>query len=151
MRICFPAVWAVLGALALTPARGFAVARVLAANGDARTRLADEAGRACTGPSTTWRHAGLIAPTGTAPSDRGPTRTLYEATMAGCARLDAWLGYAGRPRPRDAQRHAPEARDPARARDLPARRLLDAQRAALVPVLAQPRLGRSRPPGGSKR
>jgi DNA-binding PadR family transcriptional regulator len=85
-----PGEWAVLGALAQAPAHGFAVARTLAPAGSlgrvwlmSRPRvyraIDDLAAR------------GLITPTGTAPSDRGPTRTLYEATEAGRTRLDEWL------------------------------------------------------------
>ena len=89
---------------------------------------------------------GLIAPTGTAPSDRGPTRTLYDATDAGRARLEEWL--------RTPVDHVREMRSDLllklailHERGTPADGLLDAQRAKLVPVLQQPRdgdLGRER-------
>ncbi len=128
-----PGEWAVLGALALAPAHGFAVARTLTPAGSlgrvwlmSRPRvyraIDDLAAR------------GLIAPTGTAPSDRGPTRTLYDATDAGRARLDEWL--------RTPVDHVREMRSDLllklailHERGTPADDLLDAQRAKLVPVL----------------
>jgi DNA-binding PadR family transcriptional regulator len=128
-----PGEWAVLGALALTPGHGFAVARALTVTGTlgrvwlmSRPRvyraIDDLAAR------------GLIAPTGTAPSERGPTRTLYEATSAGRARLDAWLATP--------VGHVREMRSDLllklailHERGTSPQALLDAQRATLVPVL----------------
>jgi DNA-binding PadR family transcriptional regulator len=127
-----PGEWAVLGALAHAPAHGFAVARTLAPTGSlgrvwlmSRPRvyraIDDLAAR------------GLIAPTGTAPSERGPTRTLYAATDAGRARLEAWLST-----PVD---HVREIRSDLLLklailyeRGTPSGDLLDAQRARLEPV-----------------
>lgn len=128
-----PGEWAVLGALVQMPAHGFAVARTLTASGwlgrvwlMSRPRvyraIDDLAARA------------LIAPTGTAPSDRGPRRTLYEATAGGRARLDEWLGTP--------VEHVRDIRSDLLLklaildqRGLTADSLLEAQREQLVPVL----------------
>jgi DNA-binding PadR family transcriptional regulator len=128
-----PGEWAVLSALSQAPAHGFAVARTLTPTGSlgrvwlmSRPRvyraIGDLAAR------------GLIAPTGTAPSDRGPTRTLYEATDDGRARLEEWL--------RTPVDHVREMRSDLllklailHERGTPSAGLLDAQRAKLVPVL----------------
>jgi PadR family transcriptional regulator AphA len=85
-----PGEWAVLGVLAGEPAHGFAVARELAPGGSlgqvwtmSRPRvyraLADLAA------------SGLIAPTGPAISERGPSRVVYAVTDGGRRRLDRWL------------------------------------------------------------
>jgi DNA-binding PadR family transcriptional regulator len=128
-----PGEWAVLGSLAQTPAHGFAVARTLEQDGRlgrvwvmSRPRvyraIDDLAAR------------GLIEPTGTAPSERGPTRTLYEISETGRARLDEWL--------RTPVDHVREMRSDLllklailHERGAPSDALLDAQRAKLVPVL----------------
>jgi DNA-binding PadR family transcriptional regulator len=128
-----PGEWAVLGALAQTPAHGFAVARTLTASGSlgrvwlmSRPRvyraIDDLAARE------------LIAPTGTAPSDRGPRRTLYDVTGTGRARLDEWL--------RTPVEHVRDIRGDLLLklaildqRAAPSAPLLEAQRERLVPVL----------------
>jgi DNA-binding PadR family transcriptional regulator len=128
-----PGEWAVLGVLERTPAHGFAVARTLAPAG--------ELGRVWTMSRPRVYRAiedltarGLIAPAGTAPSERGPTRTLFEVTTAGRARLAAWLGT-----PVD---HVREIRNDLLlklalldARGASPNELLEAQRARLEPVV----------------
>lgn len=85
-----PGEWAVLGVIADGPTHGFAVARMLAAEGDlgrvwtmSRPRvyraIADLASR------------GLIAPVGEADSERGPSRVVYAVTHEGRDRLARWL------------------------------------------------------------
>jgi DNA-binding PadR family transcriptional regulator len=128
-----PGEWAVLGLLSQEPAHGFAIARSLSPTGTfgriwlmSRPRvyraIDDLAAR------------GLIAEVGTAPSDRGPTRTLYEATRAGQALLDAWL--------RAPVDHVREMRSDLllklallHERRMSSHALLAAQREALAPVL----------------
>jgi PadR family transcriptional regulator AphA len=85
-----PGEWAVLGVLAREDAHGFAVGRTLAANGwlgRVWTMSRPRVYRAI----NDLAERGLIAPTGRAESERGPVRTLYGATAAGHALLDAWL------------------------------------------------------------
>jgi DNA-binding PadR family transcriptional regulator len=81
----------VLGVLDGTPAHGFAVARTLAPTGPLGQVWAMSRPRVYRAIDDLAAR-GLIAPAGTAPSERGPTRTLYEVTAAGHDRLDAWLG-----------------------------------------------------------
>lgn len=128
-----PGEWAVLGVLAQSQAHGFAVARTLATTGRlgrvwSMTRprvyraIDDLAARK------------LISAAGTAPSDRGPTRTLYAVTDAGRGRLDTWLGTP--------VEHVREIRSDLLLklaflyeRGTSPGSLLNAQRAKLVPVL----------------
>jgi DNA-binding PadR family transcriptional regulator len=85
-----PGEWAVLGVLTRAHAHGFAIGRTLAADGwlgRVWTMSRPRVYRAINDLAT----RGLIEPTGRAESERGPVRTLYGATAAGQAHLDAWL------------------------------------------------------------
>lgn len=85
-----PGEWAVLALVAERPAHGWAVARALSPEG--------EVGRVWTIPRPlvyraldTLLAAGLLGRHGVEAGERGPRRTILEATPAGRARLDAWL------------------------------------------------------------
>jgi PadR family transcriptional regulator AphA len=129
--------WAVLGLVAEQPAHGYALAQVLAPDG--------ELGRIWTLPRPlVYRalgklaDAGLVAPAGAEPGVRGPRRERIACTAAGRAALERWLG-APVPHLRDARAALllklalldRAGRDP-----LP---LLEAQRAAFTPLLAAQR------------
>lgn len=82
--------WAVLGLLAEQPRHGFAVARLMAPEG--------EIGRVWALPKplvyralSTLQERGLVVPAGEEPGERGPHRTLHVATGAGVEALRAWL------------------------------------------------------------
>jgi PadR family transcriptional regulator AphA len=82
--------WAVLGLLAEQPRHGFAVARLMAPDG--------EVGRVWALPKplvyralSTLADRGLVAPAGEEPGERGPHRTLHVATDAGGEALREWL------------------------------------------------------------
>jgi DNA-binding PadR family transcriptional regulator len=85
-----PGEWAVLGVLDQAPAHGFAVARTLAPAGRLGQIWAMSRPRVYRAIDDLTAR-GLIRPAGTAPSERGPTRTLYEVTASGRDRLDQWL------------------------------------------------------------
>ena len=85
-----PGDWAVLALLSERTAHGFALAQVLAEDG--------EVGQVWTMPRARvyraiedLRAAGLIETVDTAPSDRGPTRTLLAITPAGEVAVEQWL------------------------------------------------------------
>jgi DNA-binding PadR family transcriptional regulator len=128
-----PGEWAVLGVIARAPAHGFAVARTLAPTGSLGRVWSMTRPRVYRAIDDLDAR-GLIAGAGTAPSERGPTRTLFDVTDAGRVRLDAWLGT-----PVD---HVREIRSDLLLklaflyeRGTSPAPLLDAQRAKLVPVL----------------
>ena len=82
--------WAVLGLLAEQPRHGFAVARLMAPEG--------ELGRVWALPKplvyralSTLQDRGLVVPSGEEPGDRGPHRTLHGATEQGVEALRTWL------------------------------------------------------------
>jgi DNA-binding PadR family transcriptional regulator len=82
--------WAVLGLLAEQPRHGFAVARLMAPQG--------EIGRVWALPKplvyralSTLQDRGLVVPAGEEPGERGPHRTLHVATAEGVEALRAWL------------------------------------------------------------
>lgn len=79
-----------LGLLAEQPRHGFAVARLMAPEG--------EIGRVWALPKplvyralSTLQDRGLVAPAGEEPGERGPHRTLHLATPAGVGALRGWL------------------------------------------------------------
>jgi len=82
--------WAVLGLLAEQPRHGFAVARLMAPDG--------EVGRVWALPKplvyralSTLQDRHLVTPAGEEPGERGPHRTLHVATAEGVEALRAWL------------------------------------------------------------
>ncbi|HVS40635.1 MAG TPA: helix-turn-helix transcriptional regulator [Candidatus Dormibacteraeota bacterium] len=82
--------WAVLGLLAEQPRHGFAVARLMAPEG--------EIGRVWALPKplvyralSTLQDRGMVTPMGEEPGERGPHRTLHGATAEGVEALGAWL------------------------------------------------------------
>jgi len=82
--------WAVLAALAEGPTHGFAVARLLAREGDA--------GQIWTVKRALVYHSidnlielGLAERTGAEPSESGPRRTMLRATSRGKRRVTRWL------------------------------------------------------------
>ena len=85
-----PGEWAVLGAVAEGPTHGFAVAQLLAPDG--------ELGRVWTLPRPVVYQViqkllqlGLVQPRGTETSHRGPVRTVIGVTPAGRAAVRRWL------------------------------------------------------------
>jgi PadR family transcriptional regulator AphA len=85
-----PGEWAVLGAVAERPTHGFAVAQLLAPDG--------ELGRIWTLPRPVvyqvmkrLEETGLIGPRRLEAGHRGPTRTVFGATPAGRAAITRWL------------------------------------------------------------
>lgn len=85
-----PGEWAVLGAFAEGPTHGFAIAQMLAPDG--------ELGRVWTLPRPVVYQViqkllqlGLIRPRGTETSRRGPVRTVIGVTPAGRAAVRRWL------------------------------------------------------------
>jgi PadR family transcriptional regulator AphA len=85
-----PGDWAVLALLAERPAHGFALAQLLAEDGDV--------GQVWTMPRPRvyraiddLRAAGLVEDVETTASDRGPMRTLLAATAAGTVAVGQWL------------------------------------------------------------
>lgn len=85
-----PGEWAVLGAVAEGPTHGFAVAQLLALDG--------ELGRVWTLPRPVVYQViqkllqlGLVKPRGTETSRRGPVRTVIGVTPAGRAAVRRWL------------------------------------------------------------
>ena len=85
-----PGEWAVLGAFAEGPTHGFAIAQLLAPEG--------ELGRVWTLPRPVVYQViqkllklGLIQPRGTESSDRGPLRTVIGVTPAGRSAVRRWL------------------------------------------------------------
>jgi PadR family transcriptional regulator AphA len=82
--------WAVLGLVTERPRHGFALARLMAPEG--------EIGRVWALPKplvyralSTLQERGLVAAAGEEPGERGPHRTLQSATGAGAEALRAWL------------------------------------------------------------
>jgi len=82
--------WAVLGLVSERPRHGFALARLMAPDG--------EVGRVWALPKplvyralTTLEERGLITAVGEEPGDRGPHRTLHAATAEGTDALRGWL------------------------------------------------------------
>jgi DNA-binding PadR family transcriptional regulator len=89
-RALLPGDWAVLALLAERPAHGFALAQLLAEDG--------EVGQVWTMPRPRvyraiddLREAALIEAVETTPSERGPARTLLSATPAGSVAVEQWL------------------------------------------------------------
>jgi DNA-binding PadR family transcriptional regulator len=85
-----PGEWAVLGAVAEGPTHGFAVAQLLAPDG--------ELGRVWTLPRPVVYQViqkllqlGLVQPRGTETGRRGPVRTIIGATPGGRAAIRRWL------------------------------------------------------------
>jgi PadR family transcriptional regulator AphA len=90
-RSLLPGDWAVLALLSERPAHGFALAQLLADDG--------EVGQVWTMPRPRvyraiedLREAGLIEAIETEASERGPTRTRLAATQAGAVAVEQWLG-----------------------------------------------------------
>jgi PadR family transcriptional regulator AphA len=82
--------WAILGLVAEQPRHGFALARLMAPEG--------EIGQVWALPKplvyralTTLQERGLVAAAGEEPGERGPHRTLHSATGAGTEALQVWL------------------------------------------------------------
>lgn len=89
-RSLLPGDWAVLALLLEGPAHGFALARVLAGDG--------ELGQVWTMPRPRvyraiddLRDAGLIEALETERSSRGPNRTVFAPTIAGALAVEQWL------------------------------------------------------------
>ena len=89
-RSLLPGDWAVLALLAEAPAHGFALARLLAEDG--------ELGQVWTMPRPRvyraiddLRDAGLIEAVETVPLARGPNRTVFAPTPAGALAVEQWL------------------------------------------------------------
>src|SRR5262245_55216760 len=89
-RHLLPGDWAVLALLCERPAHGFALAQLLAEEGDV--------GQVWTMPRPRvyraiddLREAGLVEAMETEASERGPSRTLLRATRAGAVAVDQWL------------------------------------------------------------
>lgn len=85
-----PGEWAILGLLSEQPRHGFALARLLAPEG--------EIGKVWALPKplvyravATLAERGLSVPAGEERGERGPHRTLHAATPAGVEALRAWL------------------------------------------------------------
>jgi DNA-binding PadR family transcriptional regulator len=82
--------WAILGLVSEQPRHGFALARLMAPEG--------EIGRVWALPKplvyralATLEERGLVTPVAEEPGDRGPHRTLHAATPRGIEVLGAWL------------------------------------------------------------
>lgn len=85
-----PGEWAILGLVSEQPRHGFALARLLAPEG--------EIGQVWALPKplvyravATLAERGMVAAAGEEPGERGPHRTLHAATPAGTDALRAWL------------------------------------------------------------
>jgi DNA-binding PadR family transcriptional regulator len=125
--------WAVLGVIAEAPSHGFAVARILAPDGELGTvwtMTRSLVYRAISDLAT----RGFLEPVGAARSAQGPARVIYTVTDAGRLALDTWLAT-----PVDHVRHIRSNLLLKLAllhrRGKPAVRLLDKQRELLVPAL----------------
>jgi len=85
-----PGEWAVLALLCERPAHGWALASTLAPDGAVGSVWA--LGRPLVYRSLEiLERRGLIEPAGHEPSERGPSRTIFRATDAGCAAVERWL------------------------------------------------------------
>jgi PadR family transcriptional regulator AphA len=82
--------WAVLGVVAEAPKHGWAVTRELRADG-AIGRVWTVSRPVVYRSVTTLLARGLIRESGSAPSERGPQRTMLRATPKGRAHLQRWL------------------------------------------------------------
>src|SRR5215208_7092664 len=85
-----PGEWAVLALLCEHPAHGWALASTLSPGGEVGSVWA--LGRPLVYRSLEiLERRGLIEPAGHEPSERGPSRTIFRATAAGCSAVERWL------------------------------------------------------------
>lgn len=89
-RALAPGEWAVLALLCEKPAHGWALARELSAGGEVGSIWS--LGRPLVYRSLDILHdRDLIAPVGSEPGARGPSRTIFAATKGGIAAVASWL------------------------------------------------------------
>jgi PadR family transcriptional regulator AphA len=88
--VLLPGEWAVLAVFAEQPRHGFAVARLLAAEGELGRVWTMKRPRVYAAIDDLVRR-GLLAEQGAAASERGPTRMILDVTPAGRAALAGWL------------------------------------------------------------